>query len=195
MCRCASISAAARRRSLRRSSDRTPRRRHFEEWRKAVVRIVVLGGGFGGVTTARHLERRLRGAARRRDHAREPRELLRPHAAPVRIVLGTTGTAALCSADPRRSAADALHRGDRRSRRRRTPDGASRFAGREWLRPAIRPSRRGAGRVHERAADSRIVERVHLQDDGGRAGVEKSRHRAIRARRCDVRVGARDAGV
>jgi NADH dehydrogenase len=25
------------------------------------VRIVVLGGGFGGVTTARHLERRLRG--------------------------------------------------------------------------------------------------------------------------------------
>jgi NADH dehydrogenase len=29
--------------------------------REAVVRIVVLGGGFGGVTTARHLERRLRG--------------------------------------------------------------------------------------------------------------------------------------
>ena len=28
---------------------------------EAVVRIVVLGGGFGGVTTARHLERRLRG--------------------------------------------------------------------------------------------------------------------------------------
>ena len=25
------------------------------------MRIVVLGGGFGGVTTARHLERRLRG--------------------------------------------------------------------------------------------------------------------------------------
>jgi NADH dehydrogenase len=29
--------------------------------REAVLRIVVLGGGFGGVTTARHLERRLRG--------------------------------------------------------------------------------------------------------------------------------------
>jgi len=29
--------------------------------RDVIVRIVVLGGGFGGVTTARHLERRLRG--------------------------------------------------------------------------------------------------------------------------------------
>src|SRR3982750_3003643 len=42
-------------------------------------------------------------AARHRDHAREPRELLRPHAAPVRILLGTAGTAALLttSADRR----------------------------------------------------------------------------------------------
>src|SRR4051812_48265540 len=41
-----------------------------------------------------------------RGHAREPRELLRPHAAPVRILLGKVGTAALRSADPRRAAAD-----------------------------------------------------------------------------------------
>src|SRR3954449_9672982 len=35
--------------------------RRAPERREKVVRIVVLGGGFGGVTTARHLERRLRG--------------------------------------------------------------------------------------------------------------------------------------
>src|SRR5580765_1167449 len=75
-------------------------------------------------------------SARRRDYARQPREFLRPHAAPVRILLGEAGTAALRSADPRHPAADALHLGERRPRRRRTPGGASRFAAGKWLRPA-----------------------------------------------------------
>ncbi len=51
------------------------------------MRIVVLGGGFGGVTPYDTREG-LAAAHKCRDHSREPRELLRAHAAAVRGMLG-----------------------------------------------------------------------------------------------------------
>ena len=75
----------------------------------------VLGGGFGGVTTARHLERASCADTTRRDHACEPREFLRHHAASVRSLLRKVGTAALRPANPCRSPTGTLCRGHRRS--------------------------------------------------------------------------------
>ena len=155
------------------------------------VRIVVLGGGFGGVATARHLERSVARTHGRRDHAREPREFLRHHAASVRSVLRKVGTAALRAANPCRSPAGTLCRGDRRKCRRGAPDRSSRRRRGSHVRPAVRPSRRGARRVHERAADPWLIERVHVQDDGGCAGAQKSPDRTIRASRRGL--GADDA--
>ena len=43
-------------------------------------------------------------------------------------------------------------------------------ADRRHLRPAVRPSRRRARRIHQRATDPRLIECVHVQDDGGRPG-------------------------
>jgi NADH dehydrogenase FAD-containing subunit len=70
------------------------------------MRIVVLGGGFGGVTTARHLERLLRGIADVEITLVSRENFF------VRGLLWTVGTAALRAADPRRAPSDPLRRGN-----------------------------------------------------------------------------------
>ena len=67
------------------------------------------------------------------------------------------------------------------------PDRSSRRRRGSHVRPAVRPSRRGARRIHERAADPWLIERIHVQDDGGCAGAQESPDRTIRASRRSLR--------
>jgi len=62
---------------------------------------------------------------RRRHHARESRELLRPHAASIRGVLWKAGAPTLRAANPSRTSTDAFHRSNGRRCRRRAPGRSS----------------------------------------------------------------------
>ena len=135
------------------------------------MRVVVFGGGFGGVAAARHLEGALRGhtgveitlVSRENFFVITPllfeacsgRLELRHCAQPIRAALRQ---ARFVEATVERVDVD------RQIVRAVAAEGAT-------YRPArTRPSRRRARRVHERAFDPWLIERVHVQDDGGRAG-------------------------
>ena len=144
-------------------------------------RILILGGGFGGVATARHLERLFR---RRPDVeivlvSRDNFLLMTPLL--FEVFSGTLDLRLLLP-HPRLPAHHPVRRGHRSGHRpgpARGPPGCRRGEQRIGLRPV------GPGpRVQDQSGhDPRLGARLHVQDPRRRPAAPQPRHRAVRARR------------
>ena len=144
-------------------------------------RIVILGSGFGGIATARHLERLF---GRRPDV--EIILVSRDNFLLVTPLLFEVFSGAIdlrsCSFPVRAALRHAVHRGRSPGHRPR-PARGSPGNGREVHRAGLRPIGADARVQDEPRNDSRLGACLYIQDPGRRPVAPQPRHRAVRARR------------
>ena len=147
------------------------------------TRVVILGGGFGGVYTARHLEKLCKRRPDVDDRAGEPGQLPPHDAAAVR---GRARAPSICDTAPSLSGPSCGPPGSARERCRASTWNAG---GSAWRRPVERSELAydqlvlALGALTNQTHDPRLGERLHVQDARRRPSAAQSHDRALRARR------------